>query len=541
MPLNAPLNSRQIAVLRWIGEGCPDGRWTDSTYKTVAIALQSRRLVSVSKRGGRWTATIEQAGGDYLAHGDYPPGHWGANNRRASAGGTRAIGQASTRMPNRRNLPPVGPPTPRRPPMPNPPGGLTPTRKLLKDIIDAGGILERDTRDDDTRYGSLVGIINRRRMAPDGQEIIMLSGATYRHVIFRLSSVSDWKTEPPSKTVAAERIGRWHQVVSTMRAEKRLDLINKPLRDRAFRLLHAIAREGEARGHSVRSPKRSVRGYVEDPTRLVGVLILDVNGIHCSVNISQPKDRVPHAPTREEIEREKKYSWPPPKYDYVPADRLSVTIDTNSRWSSKVGWSDTKTLPLELRLPDVMTTFERWAVIDAERQNVERRAEAERQRTREKAERLAEIQHASNGTAVTRPADAQQRVTEPGSAAASGPSAVAQSAPLTVDPPGTLKRKRDNGLRKLPTVWRWRSWELQGAPRVKPSSSPPSRMPWIAPGSGRPRKLRSASTRRRGKSLWAMSCRSPAPNTWPSTTPTKPPRHPHCHPPTTAWTSWTPS
>ncbi len=250
---------------------------------------------------------------------------------------------------------------------------------MLKDIIDAGGILDRDIRDDETRYRSLVGIINRRKMAPDGQEVILLSGASYHQIIFRLSSVSDWKTEPPSETVAAERIGRWHPAVATLRTEKRLESIDKSLRNRVFRLLHAIAREAEARGHSVRLPTRSVHGYVEDSSRLFGNVILEVDGIHCSVAIWQPKDRVPHTPTHEELERDKKYDWPPPKYDYVPADRLSITLDTSSRFSSKIAWPETKTLPLELRLPDVMTTFERWAVIDAEHQDAERLAAIERQ------------------------------------------------------------------------------------------------------------------------------------------------------------------
>jgi hypothetical protein len=35
--------------------------------------------------------------------------------------------------------------------------------------------LERDIRDAKTSYRSLVGIINRRKTAPDGQEVIMLS------------------------------------------------------------------------------------------------------------------------------------------------------------------------------------------------------------------------------------------------------------------------------------------------------------------------------------------------------------------------------
>ena len=43
--LKDPLNHRQVEVLRWISEGCPDDRWTDFTYKTTASALQSRRLV----------------------------------------------------------------------------------------------------------------------------------------------------------------------------------------------------------------------------------------------------------------------------------------------------------------------------------------------------------------------------------------------------------------------------------------------------------------------------------------------------------------
>jgi hypothetical protein len=56
--LDTSLNSRQLDILSWVYEGCPDGRWSDFTYKTVAIALQSRRLVEVSKRGGTWSARI---------------------------------------------------------------------------------------------------------------------------------------------------------------------------------------------------------------------------------------------------------------------------------------------------------------------------------------------------------------------------------------------------------------------------------------------------------------------------------------------------
>jgi hypothetical protein len=67
----APLNARQFDVLRWIADGCPKDVMQGHTYKTTAVALQGRRLVEVSKRGGQWQATITDAGVHYLAHNTY--------------------------------------------------------------------------------------------------------------------------------------------------------------------------------------------------------------------------------------------------------------------------------------------------------------------------------------------------------------------------------------------------------------------------------------------------------------------------------------
>jgi hypothetical protein len=41
------LNERQLAVLRWIRDGCPAGVMTGYTYKTTALALQGRRMAVV--------------------------------------------------------------------------------------------------------------------------------------------------------------------------------------------------------------------------------------------------------------------------------------------------------------------------------------------------------------------------------------------------------------------------------------------------------------------------------------------------------------
>lgn len=234
-------------------------------------------------------------------------------------------------------------------------------------------------------------------MAPDGQQLILMDGAHWHHKVLRLSSVTEWKTQPPAEIVAAERIGRWHPVVSALRSESRLSFIEPPQRQRAFRLLHTLALEAEARGYIVRQANRKHHEHNADRARLSGCLIINVEPISCSVGISQLKDKVPHQPSGKELERAKRESWYRiPTHDHVPSDRLSVTLNTNSRYSSEVVWSDTKTIPLVSRLPDVMTMFERWALIHTERNEAERLAEIEKQKHREREEELARqayVQH----------------------------------------------------------------------------------------------------------------------------------------------------
>ncbi|MER5936487.1 hypothetical protein ABT121_04095 [Streptomyces sp. NPDC001928] len=60
------LNEQQQAVLDWVGRGCPDGIWTDSTYKVSAQALQNRGLIKIIKRRGSWNAQLPDQGRQHL-------------------------------------------------------------------------------------------------------------------------------------------------------------------------------------------------------------------------------------------------------------------------------------------------------------------------------------------------------------------------------------------------------------------------------------------------------------------------------------------
>ncbi|KEZ34253.1 hypothetical protein CEDDRAFT_04406, partial [Frankia sp. CeD] len=45
-------NERQLAVLRWIGDGCPPRDWPDQSHKLTARVLEGRGLVQVSDHAG---------------------------------------------------------------------------------------------------------------------------------------------------------------------------------------------------------------------------------------------------------------------------------------------------------------------------------------------------------------------------------------------------------------------------------------------------------------------------------------------------------
>jgi hypothetical protein len=211
------------------------------------------------------------------------------------------------------------------------------------------------------------------------------------HIKLRLSSVSEWRTEPPADIVSATRDPHWHPVVSAIRKEDWLSSIDAALRQRAFRLLHALAREAEARGHMVREPKRNHRGHNAEPGGVAGCLIFNVGQISCSLAITQMRDSGPHTTTRTELKELKRDSSRSriASRDDVPSDRLAITLDTSSSYSSKIAWSDTTKRPLESRLPDVLTTFERWALVDAESTEAMRLAEIEAQKRRERDDALA--------------------------------------------------------------------------------------------------------------------------------------------------------
>jgi hypothetical protein len=148
MRLSDPLNERQLQVLRWIGEGCPAGFLEGSSYKRTAAALQDRKLVIVSRRGGGWSATLTDAGRHYLVHGVHPVP---IGTRSSPLGvGRRGSTGAAWPDPDGETAVDGGPALRPRSAASRSARKLSATEQFVADIVAAGGALEvpRESGDD---------------------------------------------------------------------------------------------------------------------------------------------------------------------------------------------------------------------------------------------------------------------------------------------------------------------------------------------------------------------------------------------------------
>lgn len=314
-----PINPTQLAVLKWVADGCPDGVMPDGgTHKTSAKALQWRRLLEVSTKGGAWSARLTAAGHHYLAHGSYPDGHWT----------TRKRGAALSSRPQLKS-----PARPRTAVSPRPPRAkvtdkkLRPVDQLIADVVAAGGRLEVVRKDDKgPRYEALVKSAIRFNKVPAGKILAVERGARWGEATIVLTDPPEWMTVALEPLPVPERVSKFHPALAQGRA-RATGKRNSPLRQRGHRILHAIAVASSARGFEVAAAVSRDRYGNRTQQRPPHDLDITVSGHTFTVSVTEPTKRVEHQPTPAELRQAEKYSWTTyPKYDYVPAGLLKVEV-----------------------------------------------------------------------------------------------------------------------------------------------------------------------------------------------------------------------
>lgn len=344
-----PLNVRQVEVLRWITAGCPDGVMSDFTYKATAVALQNRRLATVSRKNGVWRAEATDAGRHYLAHGAYPTDARPpvADRWRPDSGSCGVIGRP-----------------------------IAPVADLIREVLAAGGVLVVDRRVDKRDFDRLVAAADRSSLLPPGQQLVMHSGDRWEDGIVRLVDLPSWVQPVADHIPVPAALRSPHPIVAALSQDHSF-AITAIARSRALRLLQALIAEALRRGHEVQ-PSSFEGGRRSGYNSRRSGLDIVVHGHPIRIDIRQQVDRSPHQPTPTELRRAERDSWYRiPASDAAPSSRLSIELGGYEGGQSR--WNDTPTHRLEDALPQVMRSIELRAGA-AERARVAAEEKAARRR-----------------------------------------------------------------------------------------------------------------------------------------------------------------
>lgn len=329
---------------------------TGTTHKTTAVALQNRRLATVTKKRGIWKAEPTPAGRHFAAHGSYPDGHW------------RSTSADQTFTPT---------PPPRAKPQ-RPVTGLRPTEQLVADVVAAGGRLELADIDP-SYYDNLVRSANRHGKVPAGQRLEFSGGwrkaaVTLTGEPIPAAEEAHEAAKPIIEVPVAEQLRRLHPAVASARQDKTRLAFKGPVRNRALRVLDALAKEAVRRGYEVSRAEVNPRGYRGSSRD--SDLVITIGEHDHALSVVEDTDRTPHEPTARELEEAAKpFGRRIPKYDHTPSGRLTVHIN-GGLGVRQSHFGDTKTYNLENRLGEILQEIEGRAAA-SEARRLERIAQAE--------------------------------------------------------------------------------------------------------------------------------------------------------------------
>ncbi len=350
------LNEGQVALLRWIAEGCPDGVMDGHFYRISASALRSKGLVKISGHGPTWVAKPTAAGQEYLEQleGDDPP------------------------VPRQANV--------------------SVTQQLVEDVIAAGGSMRVPRRNwyaaDGIDYERRALLAERHRKVPPGKrfQITRLDGEL--EITLVDSPFGPIAPKELTPVPVPEKVARHHAAARQFRDQKDRHEVSRALLARATRVIHAIASEATRRGWEASGPSLD-----DGPRSRAADLTILADGHALGLRLFEERVH-PRGTWEEEVHRYRNVSsdWsfyrdrPFPKgpYDADATGRLELELLAGSSLSfaeRQRRWGDRASWMLEERLPHLFREIEERIVIAKESAEV---ARIEAERAAERARLAAE-------------------------------------------------------------------------------------------------------------------------------------------------------
>jgi hypothetical protein len=366
-----PLKEHQLLLLRRIGDGDdlsgPDGL----DQRLSARALQNRRLVDISRRGGVWRAQITDAGRYYLDNGIHPDhpdrllGGTATPRQRVRTTITAKQGQSAPAQ-SRAGAATKAAGSTRSPAV----ATVEQARQLVERLQAEGGTVRVESPDSEERalYRRVIHAAKQHGLVPAGFHL-KHTGRGAGDLIVRLSNDAD-----PDEA-------EWNRIrLNTRRVTTDPGLVFAALEKnpsglevatasvpRALGLIRGLAAEARRRGHRI-----GVNTKTKSPS-----VYLQVGQIRRRVRLIEEYDEVPHVPTDEEARKLRRNRWLVlPKTDKVPSGRLRMEI-ARAGWDKKDSWIDDKRTKLEKRLPRIIRDVEAGLAADEEAKQAAQRAHDE--------------------------------------------------------------------------------------------------------------------------------------------------------------------
>lgn len=343
------LTVAQLEILRWIGEGCPDGVYepTDPAHRISAAALARRGLVETTGRGPGWSASITETGRSYLKRADGPDA-----------------------------------PEPRQ-------ANVSVTQELIDEVIAAGGSKRYPARrpyggDGEVDYRHRALLAERYGRVPDGKRLIV-SSPNYEEVEIRLVDLPDWEILGSGVVPVPDRVSRYHRLVKRFRDSKSRHEVSRAALPRALRILQGIVVEAERRGWAVSWPEPP------DDARYSRAGWSGNRDGHISIEARENTETIRITEeglgSRAHWEQSNRtwdrwsgeYKTPPISgYEEGATGRLEIEIVGYGGGGRQSKWGDRRSWTLEEKLPEVLREIELRAVEVEERRSEAERLAAER-------------------------------------------------------------------------------------------------------------------------------------------------------------------
>jgi hypothetical protein len=348
------LTAPQVAVLRWIEAGCPEGVYTEGwEHRIAARALERRGLVSIAGRGSTWRATITTSGRSWLA----------------------------------------------APPMADVLPSDSEAEALITRVVEAGGSLTVEAAQGD-ELKSLERLVRASLHAanrPRGQKLELSGSGYYWHSSERtvrlVPHFEDFVEKHP--VPVSDRVGKYHPVVRHYLDSRDWQYVSKEHLSRAARILQTIATEAERRGLTVISPSKAKKNQNKHQSKPVeGHIWLETPHGEYSVEVRETAGKGGRTLDYQERYNAKQARWLWRRQtEFISTGELEVILD--GQYTSYKGehFKDSRRGRLEDKLPDLFAALDRYqlhAEWDAEQARL--KAEVEQQR-KEAARRAARARY----------------------------------------------------------------------------------------------------------------------------------------------------